>query len=210
MRKVVVAGVSALSIVAGSAAVAFVVPGGIAGAQDSGGTTTTGKPARTPAGGKVLDDALAALVQNGTLTESQAAAVKAKLGETAKARMGEKLDAAKARMGEKLDAAKAQVGAGLDEIAKYLGTDVATLREQLRTKSLGEIAGTKRAGLITMLTDMANARIDEAVTRGALTAEQAASMKAKTGERVTQMVDAAGGKLGGRPSGRPGARTGGR
>jgi polyhydroxyalkanoate synthesis regulator phasin len=202
MRKVIVAGVSALSIVAGSAAVAFVVPGGIAGAQDSGGATTTTPPGKPPKGGKVLDDTLAALVQEGTLTESQAAAVKAKLAATAKARMGEKLDAAKQKF-----------GATLDEIAAFLGTDAATLREQLRTKSLGEIAGDKKAGLVTMLTDKANARIDEAVTRGALTAERAAAMKAKTAERVTQMVDAAGGKhagsrgpLGGRPGGRHGGR----
>jgi hypothetical protein len=113
-------------------------------------------------------------------------------------------------MGEKLDAAKHEAGASLDEIATFLGTDTATLREQLRTKSLGEIAGAKKAGLVTFLADKANARIDAAVTRGVLTAEQATSMKAKTAERVAKMVDAVGGKksapLGGRPGGRHGGR----
>jgi polyhydroxyalkanoate synthesis regulator phasin len=198
MRKVVVAGVSAFSIAAGSAAVAFVVPGGIAGAQDSGETTST--PSVKPRGGKALDAALAALVDAGTLTESQAAAVKAKIAETAKAGISKKLDAAKQKF-----------GVALDEIAAFLGTDAATLREQLRTTSLGEIAGEKKAGLVALLADKANARIDEAVARGALTAEKADAMKAKTAARIAQMVDAVGGKpagarglMGGRPGGRPG------
>lgn len=186
MRKVVVAGVSALSIAAGSAAVAFVVPTGIALAQDAGPSTTT--PAPEPGarrGGVLLDEALKSLVADGTITEAQASAVKAKLTEAA--------SSARERIGERRAEAKAKVGATLEEIATYLGTDVASLREQLRTTSLGEIAGDKKAGLVALLTDKANARIDELAAKGAITAEKAAELKTSVPERVSQMVDRVGG-----------------
>ncbi len=177
MRKVLIAGVSAVSIATGSAAIALAVPGGIANAQDSGSTTTT--PERSARAGRVLDGALAALVEDGTLTQQQADAVRAKVGEVARERVGK---------------AKAAIGATLDEIASYLGTDAATLREQLRTRSLGDIAGDKRDGLVAMLTEKANARIDELVSSGRITSERAEALKAKVPERIAKLVDAVGGK----------------
>ena len=151
MRKIAVAGISALSIAAGSVAVAAVVPMGSALAQDSG-TTTTAPSAGAP--------------------------------DAAQAPKGE--HGGKGRLAKRF-------GAKLEDIATYLGTDVAGLREQLKTKSLGEIAGDKKAGLVQMLVDQANTRIDEAVTKGKLTAEQATKLKAGAATRITALVDHVGG-----------------
>lgn len=147
MRKIAVAGISALSIAAGSVAVAAVVPMGSALAQDSGTVTTA------PSTG----------------ASDGAAAPKAE-------------HAGKGRLA-------GWFGAQLQEIATYLGTDVAGLREQLKTKSLGEIAGDKKAGLVQMLVEKANARIDGAVTKGKLTAEQATKLKAGAATRIAALVD---------------------
>ncbi|MEY4009220.1 MAG: hypothetical protein RL232_747 [Actinomycetota bacterium] len=51
------------------------------------------------------------------------------------------------------------------------------------------IAGDKKAALITALSAEINKQIDAAVTAGKLTAAQATTEKAKTTERVTNMVE---------------------
>lgn len=200
MRKLTVAGISALSIAAGSFAVAAAVPVGAVLADDT--TTTTTPPASGATGpgarlaGGPLAKALEALVADGTLTKDQADKIKAKVGEAAKD--------AKDRVG-KAPMMKG-LGATLEDIATYLGTDVAGLREQLKTKSLGEIAGDKKAGLVQMLTDKANARIDDAVSKGKLDATRAATMKTKAAEEIAKLVDRVGGPKGFGPGGHRGGR----
>jgi polyhydroxyalkanoate synthesis regulator phasin len=200
MRKAAVAGIAALSIAGGSVAVAVAVPVATALAQDAGPTTTaptTTAPAPGstapdapkpghPAVAKALDDVLGSLVTDGTITQDQADKIKTRLGDAA----------AKARAGldEKRKEIRTEVGAKVEEIASFLGISVDDLKTQLKTKSLGEIAGDKKPALITFLADAANKRIDEAVTAGKLTQAQADKLKSETADRVAKLVDAVGGK----------------
>ncbi len=199
MRKVAVAGIAALSIAGGSVAVAAAVPVATALAQDSGVTTTTtpgttstppaaakAPKAGNPAAGKALDGILGSLVTDGTITQDQADKIKARFGEAAtKLRDG---------MAAKRDDIRAQFGAKVEEIATFLGISADDLKTQLKTKSLGEIAGDKKPALITFLTDAVNKRVDDAVTAGKLTTAQADKIKTETTAQVTKLVDVVGGK----------------
>jgi polyhydroxyalkanoate synthesis regulator phasin len=78
----------------------------------------------------------------------------------------------------------------------YLGIDPATLLPQLRAgKSLADIAnglsaqGKSAQGLITTLTNAANARVDAAVTANKLTADQATAIKPKIAAEITAFVN---------------------
>lgn len=199
MRKLAVAGISVAAVTTGSLAVAAVVPVGTALAQDTGPTTTTppasGPTGRAPGAGP-LGKVLQGLVTDGAITQAQADAITAKLGEAVKD--------AKGRIGK---GALGRLGATVQEIATYLGTDPATLREQLKTTSLGQLAGDKKAGLVQLLTDKANARIDDLVAKGRLDATKAANLKTEAASRIAALVDQVGGPkgplggLGGRPRG---------
>ncbi len=211
MRRAAVAGIAALSIAGGSVAIAAVVPVATALAQDSGATTTTAPgssatvptprapKAERPGAGRTRDGILGSLVTDGTITQEQADKIKARFGEAAtKARAG---------LAEKRDAVREKFGAKVEEIATFLGISAEDLRTQLKTKSLGEIAGHKKPELVTFLTDAVNKRVDEAVAGGRITQEQADKIKAETADRITKLVDVVGGrdragKLGGfRPKG---------
>ena len=189
MRKVAIAGLAAVSVVGGSVAVAVAVPAGLAIAQDTPPTTTTASGASSGSAarvGKGLDGVLGSLVTDGTITQDQADKIKARFGEAA----------AKVRpnAGAGLGAPGRPFGAQLDEIASFLGLTTADLTTQLKTKSLGDIAGAKKADLITMLTNKATARVDDGVTKGKITKDQADKIKAQIATRVASMVDAVGGK----------------
>jgi polyhydroxyalkanoate synthesis regulator phasin len=89
---------------------------------------------------------------------------------------------------------KGFLGDMLQTARDYLGgISVQELRTALRSgKSLGEIAiekGKTPAGLVAALTTAANTRIDQAVAEKKLTAEQAASLKAKVATEVTAFVN---------------------
>jgi hypothetical protein len=78
----------------------------------------------------------------------------------------------------------------------YLGIDPKTLISQLRGgKSLAAIAtglsaqGKSAQGLITTLTNAANARVDAAVTANKLTVDQAAALKPKIAAEITAFVN---------------------
>jgi len=64
----------------------------------------------------------------------------------------------------------------------------------------------KKGELVTYLTNAINTRVDEAVTNGKLTKDQADKVKAETASRVAKLVDAVGGGKG--PMGRPGGMRG--
>ena len=85
----------------------------------------------------------------------------------------------------------------------YLGISVADLRTQLQSgKSLAEIAaatpGKTKEGLVAAIVADEVAKIDQAVTDGKLTAEQATNLKNGLTERVTAMVERTG-PMGDRP-----------
>ena len=202
MKKLVAGGVAALSIATGSLAVAVLNPLGAASAQTDGTTTTapaTGSTGTTPAPvkGGALKSVLDALVTDGTITQAQADAITAKL------------DAARAANPAPEMGRRGFGGAGLDDIAAALGITAADLQTQLQSgATLRAIAGDKVAAVTTLLTDKANARIDEALADGRITAETAATMKAAVPAKVTAMLDGTV-PLGGRGGhGGPGGRGG--
>ncbi|HEV8296951.1 MAG TPA: hypothetical protein VGQ20_06640 [Acidimicrobiales bacterium] len=185
MKKLVATGLVAASLAGGSVAIAAVSPFGIAGAQDSGSTTTTTPPSgQAPAAPKranVLDDALKSLVDEGTITQDQADKIKGRVDEKAKA-LRDQLGSRKPLVGA--------VGVELDRVAGILGISVDDLKTQLKDgKTLAQIAGDKRDALVKALTDDANARIDKAVTDGKLAADKAAALKTQAAERIAKIVD---------------------
>ncbi len=117
-----------------------------------------------------------------------------------------KANAPREGLAKRRDALRARFGAKAEDIATFLGLTVDDLTQQLRTKSLGEIAGAKKADLVAHLTSEVNLRVDQAMANGTITKERADKIKAATAGRVAKLVDAVrGGKA---PLGRPGAKRG--
>ena len=80
----------------------------------------------------------------------------------------------------------------LDTAAAYLGLTEAELRAELAGKTLAEIAtekGKSVDGLVQTLATAAEKRIDDAVTDGRLTQEQATELKADLDERIESLVN---------------------
>lgn len=80
----------------------------------------------------------------------------------------------------------------LDEAASYLGISVTELRDELRDKTLAEIAreqGKSASALVDRLVATQTKRIDEAVADGRLTDEQAAELKEGVEARMQVLVD---------------------
>ena len=159
MKKKIVATVATL-------AVALTVSGGaIASADDR----KAGK------GGEKISSLLSTLVSKGTITQSQADAI---------------VQAAKdARAAGKVEFEKNR--AAIDAVVtSTLGISIDTIKTRLKAgETLAAIAGDKKAALIAAISTEVNKQIDAAVTAGKLTAAQASTEKAKTTERVTNMVE---------------------
>lgn len=195
MRKLLVPIALTAALSGGAGAIVF-------GPAFAGARTDTETPdTETPAEDEVvranpIEDALAGLVEDGTLTQAQAD----KVIEAIEA--ARPLKAFGPRLHEK-------IGVALDEAAEVLGITEDELRTQLRDgKSLAEIAGDKKDELIAQLVAGANERLDEAVANDKLTQERADELKANTEERVTGMVEN-GPRLRFRGEGRPGLHFGG-
>lgn len=102
---------------------------------------------------------------------------------------------------------------GMDAAAKAIGVTPEELRTELRGgKTLADVAnahGVDPATVTSALTDLANRQLDQAVTDGKLTAEQAQKMRDRVGDLVSGFVDHAGmpgmgrGHRGPRPGGPP-------
>jgi len=130
---------------------------------------------------KVLDEALASLVTDGTLTQAQADAVRTRVQETAKtvhadraARRRERRQdmtatAAKA-LGISTDELRTKTKAGetIAQIAKDRGVDVATVTKALTTE--------------------ADSLIDQAVTAGKIDSAKADAAKTRVAERINTFV----------------------
>jgi len=138
--------------------------------------SATGAASADHRGGKEqISSFLSGLVSNGTITQSQADAI-TKAAENAAA-------AAKTAMKEKHAAFDAV-------ITSTLGISLDTLTTRLRAgESLATIAGDKKDALIAALITEINKQIDAALAAGKITTTQASAQKAKTSERVTNMVN---------------------
>jgi hypothetical protein len=78
----------------------------------------------------------------------------------------------------------------LETVANVLGTDVATLRQQLAGgQTIAEIAGPQTQAVIDALTSDANAAIDKAVENGNLPADKADDAKAKAAQAIEKFVN---------------------
>lgn len=118
---------------------------------------------------------LSGLVSNGTITQSQADAI-TKAAQDARA-------TARGVMDKNREAINTV-------ITSTLGISLDTVKSRLKAgESLATIAGDKKAALITVISAEINKQIDAGVAAGKLTAEQATAQKAKTTERVTNMVE---------------------
>jgi hypothetical protein len=80
----------------------------------------------------------------------------------------------------------------LEAAASYLGMPEEELREELRDKTLAEIAreqGKTAAGLVQQLVAVQTKRIDEAVDEARITEDQATELKEGLDERMQALVD---------------------
>ena len=126
-------------------------------------------------GGKGISNLLSTLVTNGTITQSQADAI---------AKTATDLRGATKAMKE---ANRASLDA---VVTSTLGISLDAVNTRMKAgESLAQIAGAKKDALIAALTTEVNKQIDSAVTAGKVTAAQATAQKAKTTERVTNMVN---------------------
>jgi hypothetical protein len=126
-------------------------------------------------GGEKITSLLSSLVSKGTITQSQADAI-AQAAKDARAAGKVKMDKDRAA----IDAV----------ITSTLGISLETVKSRLKAgETLAAIAGDKKAALITAISAEINKQLDAALTAGKLTAAQVTAEKAKTTERVTNMVE---------------------
>jgi hypothetical protein len=126
-------------------------------------------------GEKRISSMLSGLVSNGTITQSQADAI-IKAAEGMRAASKSIKDANRTA----LDSV----------ITSTLGISLDTLTSRLKAgETLSTIAGDKKSALITALAAEINKQIDAALAAGKITADQATAQKAKSIDRVTNMVN---------------------
>ena len=126
-------------------------------------------------GEKRISSMLSGLVSNGTITQSQADAI-IKAAEGMRATTKSIRDANRTA----LDSV----------ITSTLGISLDTLTSRLKAgETLSTIAGDKKSALITALAAEINKQIDAALAAGKITADQATAQKAKSVDRVTNMVN---------------------
>ena len=141
----------------------------------TGGSLASAHDGKGGFGGDKISSLLSSLVSKGTITQSQADAIVAAA------------TAAKAAGKAEMDKNRAAIDAVL---TSTLGISSETIKSRLKAgETLAAIAGDKKAALITALSAEINKQIDAAVTAGKLTSAQATTEKAKTTERVTNMVE---------------------
>jgi polyhydroxyalkanoate synthesis regulator phasin len=203
MRRILIGAVTAAGIVGGSIAVAAVNPFGVAGAQDGGQAPATTAPAdptepgpdgagrgRHGAPGRVLDETLDDLVAKGTITQEQADAVRNGLKERIGAGgRGE----GHGRGGPGVHG----VGELFGTAAEALGMTTDELKVELKAgKSIADVArarGIDPQTVIDAIVASVDAKIDQAVADGKMSADRAEAAKAKVRERITEMVNNTGG-----------------
>lgn len=186
MRRPIAIATLAGSLIGGTAlgALAFGPPGlsgadaGLMAQTDPDDSTptdeTTADDAR-PGHGDLLADALAPLVEDGTITQAQADAVIAAIEEAKPERDGHIFFRQ------------------FDEAAVALGMSADELRTELEAgKTIAAIASERGVDLQTVIDALVadgNERIDEAVASGRLTEEEAAEAKTNLSEKVTALVN---------------------
>jgi hypothetical protein len=185
MRKRLAATAVAATMLGGGAAAVLAAPV-VAGAETPAATTAATDTTDRPAPGAWVDDALAPLVKDGTLTQAQVDAVT------------EALDAARP---EGPGGPGRGHGPGLAAAATALGMDEDALRTELQAgKTIAEVAKAEGVDVQTVVdaivADM-KSHLAQAVTDGRMTQAQADERAAQAAEHATALVN------GERPAGPP-------
>ncbi|MCU0269308.1 MAG: hypothetical protein MUF83_11755 [Acidimicrobiales bacterium] len=193
-KSIAVLGLTAGILGGAAAGVALTVPG-LAGAQDDTTSTTTETESGRPDHATRLQEVLAPLVEDGTITQAQADAVVNTLVEAGPP-MGRGGGNGPGR------------GAGMDAAATSLGMTSDELRTELANgSSIAEVAAARGVDVQVVIDAMvaeAKAHLDEEVAAGEHTQEEADAKLAEITERITAMVN------GEMPAGGPGMGPGGR
>jgi polyhydroxyalkanoate synthesis regulator phasin len=187
IRRMAAGAALAGAVAVGGLTVAAINPLGVAGAQDGSTTTTTVAPpaakGAAPKGArKVVQDALASLVADGTLTQPQADAVAARLQETAKAARAEHKARRTERRQEMLKVAADAIGISTDDLK-------AQLKDGTTLKQVAEANDVDPQKVIDALVKAANERIDAAVQPGKLDSARADAAKQRVADRIERVVN---------------------
>jgi len=196
MKKSMVAAGLTAGLIGGGAAGAILGSAGVSGAQE---TTTTEAPAaeapapaapgeagERPDPSARITEALAPLVEDGTLTQEQADKVAATLAESLPGRGGPGGGPGRGHGGP-------GGGPGLDAAATALGISVEELRTALSEgQSIAQVAETEgvdvQVVVDALVADRA-AKLAEKVTAGELTQEEADAKLAEATERITERIE---------------------
>ena len=194
MKKRVAAAAVALTLAGGGVGYALGGPPIAFGADEESSTespsgTNAAPDGRPGAPGEWIAEALAGLVDDGTLTQAQSDAVVAALEAARPAHPGP---------------GPGGRGHGLDAAASVLGIDAATLRSELEAgKTIADVAGDRDVDVQTVIDAIVaemQSHLAEAVENGRLTQEQADERSAEASDRATALVN---GELPHHPDGPP-------
>ena len=201
MRKKLAAAAVGASLLAGAGAGAALMTPVVATAADgsssgdsgnSSGSASDETAATRPEPGQWVKDALADLVEDGTLTQAQADKV------------AEKLEASRPEGGPGGPGGPMGHGRGpgLSVAAEAIGIEESALAEALQGgQTIADVARANDVDVQTVIDAIVaemNSHLDQAVSDGRLTQEQADERKAGAAERATALVN------GERPAGGPG------
>ncbi|HTN80548.1 MAG TPA: hypothetical protein VMK16_12795 [Acidimicrobiales bacterium] len=190
MRKRVAAAGLAAGLAGGAIAGIALTHPSISGAQTDTTTATTTAPAQTkPDRGEWMQDALKPLVDNGTITQSQADAVISAL-EAAKPPMGRGGPGGPGGPGFGFGFGR---GAGLGGVASALGITNEELRTALQSgQTLAQIAeahGKTAQDVVDALVADAKAHLDDAVKAGKITQADADQKLAEITDTATKIAN---------------------
>lgn len=163
-------------------------------------STTPADPAAPakPDPGEFLQDTLQPLIDDGTLTQEQADKVIAAL-QDARPFAGHGPGGGPGFGGHE----RGHMFFGLDTAATALGVSTEDLRTALADgKSIADVAADQGVDVQTVIDALvaeASSHLDQAVTDGKLTAEEAATRKTEITEKITELVNQAGGLRADRP-----------
>jgi hypothetical protein len=185
-NKAWIAGLAAGLITGGGVAMVATLPAG-AGATTvpSVQQATDEDSATTDSRGTWLADALAPLVEDGTITQAQADAVITALDDARPDRDG---------FGDRFGGGRGgHIGEGLEVVAEELGLTTDEIRTALADgQSLADLAaanGSSADALVAVLVAEATAHLDEHVADGDITQAEADERLAEMTERITAMVN---------------------
>ncbi len=183
MRNKLIAGV-----VAGALVVAGIGLGAALGAPTTVAAQEVTDEEQAPRPGTLLDSVLSDLVEDGTITQAQADAIKEAIEER-RAELGPLWGP---HRGHHFRGPRLVAGSHLATAAAVIGIEVDELREALAEGStLAEVAeanGVATETLVSALVEDAYERIDQAVEDGKIDADQAETMKEHVAERIEEMV----------------------